>query len=135
MTHATSAAPAVLPIFDLRKCRVCGCTEDDCECCITRTGSPCHWVEYDLCSACETNPNHKENPMSKIGDKISEALQRFEEDHAKFEKGNHSAGVRARKALMEIKKIAGDGRKELGAMNPKKRSAEEMRKEKQEEAA
>jgi hypothetical protein len=30
-------------------CRVCGCTKENrCE---TKDG-PCHWVEYDLCSAC-----------------------------------------------------------------------------------
>ena len=38
-----------------RKCRVCGCTDDDCLGCIARTGQPCHWVETDLCSACVTN--------------------------------------------------------------------------------
>jgi len=48
--------------------------------------------------------------MSKIGDQISAALARFEEDFPKFENGNHAAGVRARAALMEIKKIAADGR-------------------------
>ena len=63
--------------------------------------------------------------MSKIGEQISEALSRFESDFGKYENGNHSAGVRARKALMEIKKIAADGRKELSAMNPKKKSAVE----------
>jgi hypothetical protein len=36
-----------------RKCRVCGCTEQDCSGCIERTGKPCHWIELDLCSACE----------------------------------------------------------------------------------
>jgi len=35
-----------------RRCRVCGCTDDDCRQCIERTGEPCHWVEEDLCSAC-----------------------------------------------------------------------------------
>lgn len=35
-------------------CRVCGCTDDDCRGCIERTGSPCYWVEPDLCSACLT---------------------------------------------------------------------------------
>jgi hypothetical protein len=35
-----------------QKCRVCGCTDDDCSECIARTGHPCHWVEEDLCSAC-----------------------------------------------------------------------------------
>ena len=36
-----------------RKCRVCGCTDADCSGCIERTGEPCHWIEADLCSACE----------------------------------------------------------------------------------
>jgi hypothetical protein len=35
-----------------RCCRVCLCTDDDCSLCIFRTGSPCYWVEQDLCSAC-----------------------------------------------------------------------------------
>jgi len=34
------------------KCRVCGCTDDDCKKCIEKTGEPCHWVEPDLCSRC-----------------------------------------------------------------------------------
>ncbi|MDR1177242.1 MAG: hypothetical protein LBK64_00295, partial [Spirochaetaceae bacterium] len=36
----------------LRKCRVCGCTENDCRLCIEKTGAPCFWIEDDLCSAC-----------------------------------------------------------------------------------
>ena len=36
----------------VRRCRVCGCTDDDCSRCIERTGEPCHWIEPDLCSAC-----------------------------------------------------------------------------------
>jgi hypothetical protein len=35
-----------------RRCRKCGCTQDDCSKCIERTGQPCHWVKMDLCSAC-----------------------------------------------------------------------------------
>ena len=35
-----------------RKCRVCGCTNDDCIQCIRATGAPCHWVEWNLCSRC-----------------------------------------------------------------------------------
>lgn len=35
-----------------KRCRVCGCTDDDYSQCIERTGHPCHWVEEDLCSAC-----------------------------------------------------------------------------------
>lgn len=34
------------------RCRVCGCTDDDCLDCILRTGEPCSWAEADLCSAC-----------------------------------------------------------------------------------
>jgi hypothetical protein len=37
-------------------CRKCGCTDDDCSQCIEKTGSPCHWVEPDLCSACAPKP-------------------------------------------------------------------------------
>lgn len=36
----------VLGVFDERRCRVCGCTDDwACE-------GGCSWVEEDLCSAC-----------------------------------------------------------------------------------
>jgi hypothetical protein len=36
-----------------RSCRACGCTDRDCSGCVKRTGKPCHWVEWDLCSACK----------------------------------------------------------------------------------
>ncbi len=36
----------------ISRCRVCGCTDDDCRQCMAKTGQPCHWVEPDLCSAC-----------------------------------------------------------------------------------
>ena len=39
----------------VQKCRVCGCTDDDCAQCVEKTGTACHWVEDDLCSACEVN--------------------------------------------------------------------------------
>lgn len=35
-----------------RSCRACGCTDLNCSACIARTGTACHWVEADLCSAC-----------------------------------------------------------------------------------
>lgn len=35
-----------------RKCRVCGCSDENCAVCVARTGAPCHWVEPNLCSAC-----------------------------------------------------------------------------------
>mgnify|MGYP001138149039 CR=1 FL=1 len=42
------------PDLSSRRCRVCGCTEADCRPCVKKTGSACHWVENDLCSACVT---------------------------------------------------------------------------------
>ena len=36
----------------IKKCRECGCTNADCSQCIEKTGTPCYWVEPDLCSAC-----------------------------------------------------------------------------------
>lgn len=49
--EAVEAMNAGNPIAAMR-CRVCGCTDDDCSGCIERTGRPCSWVERDLCSAC-----------------------------------------------------------------------------------
>jgi hypothetical protein len=34
-------------------CRICGCTDANCQQCIEKTGHPCHWIEEDLCSACQ----------------------------------------------------------------------------------
>lgn len=42
---------------EIRRCRVCGCTDEDCSGCMQRTGKPCHWVGEDLCSACAENYN------------------------------------------------------------------------------
>ena len=50
------AMMAVETLFNIvmkeESCRVCGCTENDCQQCIEATGQPCHWVEADLCSRC-----------------------------------------------------------------------------------
>lgn len=43
---------AFIRVTGHRKCRACGCTDDDCRQCIEKTGKPCSWVEQDLCSAC-----------------------------------------------------------------------------------
>lgn len=37
---------------EVRRCRECGCTDENCAGCIERTGQPCAWVDDDLCSAC-----------------------------------------------------------------------------------
>ena len=44
-----------------RKCRICGCTDNDCRQCIKKTGNPCWWVEEDLCSACQEQTNFSSN--------------------------------------------------------------------------
>lgn len=52
-----------LEISEFPKCRVCGCTDDDCRQCIDRTGAPCSWVpeqgneEGPICSACAEAPD------------------------------------------------------------------------------
>jgi hypothetical protein len=47
-------------------CRVCGCSDEDCRGCISRTGDACHWVEHDLCSACVA-------PISTAAEKPADA--------------------------------------------------------------
>lgn len=45
--------PSLSELMGEQRCRVCGCTNDDCSQCIEKTGEPCTWVEDDLCSACQ----------------------------------------------------------------------------------
>lgn len=37
----------------VRRCRGCGCTEDNCSRCVELTGEVCSWIGPDLCSACD----------------------------------------------------------------------------------
>jgi hypothetical protein len=53
--------------------------------------------------------------MSKHTEQLVLLVQQFQEEDAKFEGGNNAAGTRARKALMEIKKVADARRKEIQA--------------------
>jgi hypothetical protein len=39
-------------LANIRQCKICGCTDDDCSACIENTGHPCTWVNNYLCSAC-----------------------------------------------------------------------------------
>src|ERR1043166_6382785 len=36
------------------RCRVCGCTDEDCSQCIAFVGAPCSWIDEDhtICSRC-----------------------------------------------------------------------------------
>ena len=38
------------------KCRACGCTGDDCYCCVESPDIPRWWAEEDLCAACAIAP-------------------------------------------------------------------------------
>lgn len=57
-SDAAVNAPAKPPLrkasrrAEIRRCRTCGCTDDDCRQCIEKTGQACHWIAEDLCSAC-----------------------------------------------------------------------------------
>ena len=53
--------------------------------------------------------------MSATSSKIAELVVAFQDEDAKFEAGNKSAGTRARKALMEIKRACDARRKEIQA--------------------
>lgn len=44
--------PTPDPTTPTRRCRVCGCTDEDCTLCAARTGRPCTWIASTLCSAC-----------------------------------------------------------------------------------
>lgn len=64
-----------------RTCRVCGCTNDNCEQCVEKTGSPCFWVDRDLCSACVMGDTPLERaltqPIDSAGGVALWALRRW----------------------------------------------------------
>jgi hypothetical protein len=51
--------------------------------------------------------------MSATAAKLTMLVAQFEEEDTKFENGNAAAGTRARKALMEIKRLCDDRRKQI----------------------
>lgn len=65
---------------DKRKCRACGCTEEDCSQCIEATGLACSWVEADLCSRCQGEIDaglriiQEANPRPPMSDAYEQAL-------------------------------------------------------------
>lgn len=56
------------PVFDVRKCRVCGCTDD--RACV----GGCFWVEEDLCSACQAKAEEAAKTAQEIVDGVGEKL-------------------------------------------------------------
>ena len=61
------------PGTGIRRCRVCGCTDDDCSQCIEKTGEPGHWVEDDLCSACAAESAAEKGKEKKTRPKARKA--------------------------------------------------------------
>ena len=53
--------------------------------------------------------------MSKTSEAITATVAEFQVEDEKFQKGNAAAGTRARKALMELKRLADARRKEISA--------------------
>jgi len=52
--------------------------------------------------------------MDQIHQQIIESFNAYVEENQKFaDKGNKAAATRARKALLELKKLCGDRRKEI----------------------
>lgn len=76
-----------------RKCRICGCTDEDCSQCIAVTGHPCHWVEVDLCSACSINEPVPQDFWEQDASKIDNAVLKrlVEEVRADHATGNPTA--------------------------------------------
>ncbi len=48
-----------------RKCRVCGCTDDDCRQCIEAQGHACSWLLDNLCTRCAKEILCKPPPLRK----------------------------------------------------------------------
>lgn len=64
-----------------QKCRVCGCTEVDCRQCVEATGEPCHWIETDLCSRCDSSTK----PAKPVSGSAKKKLKHDDADAAKPE--------------------------------------------------
>ncbi len=41
----------------IKKCKICGCTDDDCTQCVKAQGKVCTWVTNELCSRCDKTIN------------------------------------------------------------------------------
>ncbi|HXS55773.1 MAG TPA: PRTRC system protein E [Hanamia sp.] len=68
-------------IKTVRTCRICGCTDDNCIQCIEKTGSPCHWIEGDLCSACLDVLVEKSNALPEDhSDQLKQTAREFTAD-------------------------------------------------------
>lgn len=54
----------MMSLLDERSCRVCGCTEN--RACLHKDGTPCGWVDDDICTVCADDgtadlPHHQDD--------------------------------------------------------------------------
>lgn len=82
------------------KCRVCGCTQENCSQCIEKTGEPCHWVEDDLCSACANGVEENQSTSTEI---VQDAYQDY------LDKRNSSSITFTEMKFFENLKLTGNG--------------------------
>lgn len=78
-------------------CRGCGCTDADCRQCVAKTGEPCHWVEPDLCSACQAPASRRRDLRKVVPQSNGNALLIFAGDpvgiYASEERASAGIGV------------------------------------------
>ena len=67
---------AAAPSSDVRRCRVCGCTDDNP--CVDFGGDSCSWAEDDLCSAC-ADGNKDNYPFEPDADENNETIEEEED--------------------------------------------------------
>jgi hypothetical protein len=93
------------------KCRVCGCTSEDCSGCIERTGAPCSWADdtKTLCTACLGIVNAELTTLPGLSADVVKLIEASPYRHVRdaLEKPDDqlvkefSASVNARAALKE----------------------------------
>jgi len=70
------------------------------------------------------NPNYfLRSIMSETTQLIADAFATWQNEDAKFEKGNSAAGTRARKALQELTKLAKSRRAEISEVKTARKEA------------
>lgn len=77
-----------------RKCRVCGCTDDDCGACVAARGHPCWWVADDLCSRCAGPGEIIRSIINKCKDIHTGWIRYFVKHPEKEDEYRESAGDR-----------------------------------------
>jgi hypothetical protein len=79
-----------------------------------------HSVSRRVIFSFVTLQKQKQQKTMEKFEKLKALVESMDDDHAKFEKGNDSAGARLRKGLMDVKNLAHELRGEI----QEKRNAE-----------